>query len=100
MKLTAKTLNLFRDNLIAYSSDKFTEITHQKLALIKLFVAIIVEAANDYHSGNDVRKQEAENYLNHWKFSWHCEALAIDDEVMLRMIKELNNDIDDYDDVE
>ncbi len=97
MKLTPATIALFNKNLIACSSDKFTEINLEKLSVIKLIAAILTRALIDLHNNDVEQQRDAHEYLNSWQFSAHCEMLALSEEFLRRALTTMTNSIVDYD---
>ena len=97
MKLSQKTLNTFNENLQKYAEDKFTERTKEKVSVIKLVCAIFTQTLHDLYNGTKDQQESANNYIKDYTFDMHCEMIAIEPRVMLRMLLNIDHTLVDYD---
>ena len=99
----AVKLRAIGNALVEYSSEKFTELTPQKLAHIRLRYAIILQATMDSLYGTEEDRADAEAYFEGDVFLEHCEELLIDPTLMTYITsnpEEYADTIQDYDQTE
>lgn len=88
MKLSYKQKERMIDVLTDYAKSKFIEMTREKHALVQVYAGVITQSISDFHSGNLKNKRSATNYFQSTLFLVHCEALSIDEELVMRLLKE------------
>lgn len=97
-ELFNKQIKEVREELIEYTCRKIYRNNINKLGMIYLLYAIIIQAIHDKHFGKDRDKASAELYFNSDGFIYDCEILCIKPSLMLYIVNNIDKyDLRDYD---
>lgn len=80
-------LNKIQELLIQYTSDVFTDMTLQKLGVVRLVYGIIRQAIGDLHGTTEEYSVDSREYFDSYLFTYHCELVGINKEVMLHIAR-------------
>lgn len=96
MKLTNRTLDILKENLICMANDTIKNKTIEEISVIELIAGVVVSAVGDYYNSHGANKESAINYFESSELEVHCDLLYINVNTMLRIIKNIDNDIKPY----
>ncbi len=87
----AKLLYKQKERLIAalcdYTASQFSEMTREKWGVVQAYAGVIVQSISDLGDKNQNHKLTAQAYFKSPLFLVHCEALAIEEDLMMYIVQ-------------